>query len=60
VAIERHPERAARLRELERLVDAGEQDPAAAIAEIRGIRETAEAEAGLWERLATSVSTSAT
>lgn len=47
VAIERHPERAARLRELERIVDAGEQDPAAAIAEIRSIREAAEAEAGL-------------
>ncbi|KUN87731.1 hypothetical protein AQJ66_08810 [Streptomyces bungoensis] len=47
VAIERHPERAARLRELERVVDAGEQDPEAAIAEIRAIRETAEAEAGL-------------
>jgi hypothetical protein len=47
VAISRHPERAARLRELERLVDAGEQDPAGAIAEIRGIRETAEVEAGL-------------
>ncbi|MEU6089009.1 DUF6247 family protein [Streptomyces sp. NPDC047085] len=47
VAIERHPERAARLRELERLVDAGEQDPAAAIEEIRAIREAAEAEAGL-------------
>ncbi len=47
VAIERHPERAARLRELERIVDAGEQDPAAAITEIRAIREAAEAEAGL-------------
>ncbi|MFF7748672.1 DUF6247 family protein [Streptomyces sp. NPDC007971] len=47
VALERHPERAARLRELERIVDAGEQDPAAAIAEIRAIREAAEAEAGL-------------
>lgn len=47
VAIERHPERAARLRELEQIVDAGEQDPAAAIAEIRAIRETAEAEAEL-------------
>lgn len=47
VAIERHPERAARLRELERIVDAGEQDPAEAIAEIRTIRETTEAEAGL-------------
>ncbi|MDQ1046408.1 DUF6247 family protein [Streptomyces sp. V4I2] len=47
VAIERHPERAARLRELERIVDAGEQDPAEAMAQIRAIRETAEAEAGL-------------
>ncbi|SEE97961.1 DUF6247 family protein [Streptomyces sp. Ag109_O5-10] len=47
VAIQRHPERAARLRELERIVDAGEQDPAAAIREIQAIRETAEAEAGL-------------
>lgn len=47
VAIERHPERAARLRELERLVDAGEQGPAEAIAEIRTIRESAEAEAGV-------------
>ncbi|MFB7459995.1 DUF6247 family protein [Streptomyces sp. NPDC056112] len=47
VAIERHPERAARLRELERIVDAGEQDPVQAIAEIRAIREAAEAEAGL-------------
>ncbi|MEU6374376.1 DUF6247 family protein [Streptomyces sp. NPDC046909] len=42
VAIERHPERAARLRELERIVDAGEQDPAAAIGEIQGIRTMAE------------------
>ncbi|MFF7976781.1 DUF6247 family protein [Streptomyces sp. NPDC007905] len=47
VAVERRPERAVRLRELERIVDAGEQDPAAAIAEIRAIREAAEAEAGL-------------
>ncbi|AGS70185.1 hypothetical protein [Streptomyces collinus] len=47
VAIERHPERAARLRELEGIVDAGEQDPTAAVAEIRMIREAAEAEAGL-------------
>ncbi|WP_199829570.1 DUF6247 family protein [Streptomyces sp. MMG1121] len=47
VAIEGHPERAARLRELERIVDEGEADPAAAIAEIRAIREAAEAEAGL-------------
>jgi hypothetical protein len=47
IAIERHPERAAHLRELERIVDAGEQDPTEAIAEIRRIREAAEAEAGL-------------
>ncbi|MFJ9816628.1 hypothetical protein ACIRU3_15400 [Streptomyces sp. NPDC101151] len=47
VAIERHPERAVRLRELEHIVDAGEQDPAAAIVEIHVIREAAEAEAGL-------------
>lgn len=47
VAIQRHPERAGRVRELERIVDAGEQDPAAAITEIQAIRETAEAEAGL-------------
>ncbi|PSJ29854.1 hypothetical protein B7P34_04925 [Streptosporangium nondiastaticum] len=47
VAVERHPERAARLRELERIVDAGEADPAAVLAEIQSIRETAETEAGL-------------
>jgi hypothetical protein len=47
VAIERHPQRAARLHELEHVVDAGERDPAEAIAEIRAIREAAEAEAGL-------------
>lgn len=47
VAIERHPARAQRLRELERIVDDGEQDPSEAIAEIRAIREAAEAEAGL-------------
>lgn len=47
VAIERHPQRAARLRELERIVDAGDQEPDAAIAEIRRIRQAAEAEAGL-------------
>jgi hypothetical protein len=47
VAIERHPGRAARLRELERSVDAGEQDPTEAITEICAIREAAEAEAGL-------------
>ncbi|MDO0933932.1 hypothetical protein QQY66_20420 [Streptomyces sp. DG2A-72] len=47
VAIERYPERAARLRELERIVEEGKQDPAQAIDEIRAIREAAEAEAGL-------------
>ncbi|GAB3116895.1 hypothetical protein GCM10027160_26580 [Streptomyces calidiresistens] len=47
VAIERHPARAARLRELERLVDAGHEDPTEAIAEIRRIRMAAEAEVGL-------------
>ncbi|MFE0100103.1 DUF6247 family protein [Streptomyces sp. NPDC059009] len=47
VAIERHPQRAARLRELERLVDAGNEDPTDAIAEIRHIRDAAEAETGL-------------
>ncbi|MFH8288431.1 hypothetical protein [Streptomyces sp. NPDC018059] len=47
VAIERHPQRATRLRELERVVNAGDQDPADAIAEIRRIRDEAEAEAGL-------------
>ncbi|WP_335974800.1 hypothetical protein [Streptomyces sp. CA2R106] len=47
VAIERHPARAARLHELERLVDAGTDDPTDAIAEIRRIRDEAEAETGL-------------
>ncbi|MEU7582626.1 hypothetical protein AB0B50_34160 [Streptomyces sp. NPDC041068] len=47
VAIERHPQRAARLRALEQLVNAAEQDPADAVAEIRRIRDEAEAEAGL-------------
>lgn len=47
VAIERHPERAARFRELERIINSGEQDPTEAITEIRRIREAAEAEAGL-------------
>jgi hypothetical protein len=47
IAIERHPERAARLHELEAIVDGAEQDPTAAIDEIRRIREAAEAEAGL-------------
>ncbi|MGW5128116.1 DUF6247 family protein [Streptomyces cyslabdanicus] len=47
VAIERHPERVARLRELERIVDTGRPDPASAIAEIRAIWKLAETEAGL-------------
>jgi hypothetical protein len=47
VAIERHPARAARLHERERLVDAGTEDPTDAIAEIRRIRDEAEAETGL-------------
>lgn len=47
IAIERHPERAARLRELERIVDTAEQDPTTAIEEIQQIRKTAEAETGL-------------
>ncbi|MBW5422885.1 hypothetical protein GKQ77_15145 [Streptomyces sp. BG9H] len=47
VAIERHPQRAARLHALERLVNAAEEDPTDAITEIRRIRDEAEAEAGL-------------
>jgi hypothetical protein len=47
VAIERHPDRAARLRELERIVDDGERDPAPAVEEILRIREAAQVEAGL-------------
>ncbi|WP_405657066.1 DUF6247 family protein [Streptomyces sp. RK9] len=48
VAIERHPQRAARLRALERLIaDGREQDPMDAVTEIRQIQEAAEAEAGL-------------
>ncbi|MFC7305641.1 hypothetical protein ACFQVC_15590 [Streptomyces monticola] len=47
VAVERHPQRAARLRELERVVDAGEQGPTEAMTEIRRIHEAAEVEAGL-------------
>jgi hypothetical protein len=47
VAIERHPDRAARLRDLECIVDAGEPDPTDAITEIRAIREAAEAQARL-------------
>ncbi|MFI6278789.1 DUF6247 family protein [Streptomyces sp. NPDC050988] len=45
VAVERHPQRAARLDELERIVDAGDQEPAEAVAEICAIRAAAEAEA---------------
>jgi len=47
VALERYPERAARLRELERTADEGAGDPRATLAEMRRIREAAEAEAGL-------------
>lgn len=47
VAIQRYPSRAARLRQLEDLVSAGEADPTAAVAEIRKIHADAEAEAGL-------------
>ncbi|MGA4842030.1 hypothetical protein [Streptomyces sp. G45] len=47
MAIERHPRRAARLRELERFVSVGDSDPMDAVTEIRQIREAAEAEAGL-------------
>lgn len=43
VAIERHPQRATRLHELERIVDAGDQEPTEAIAEMRAIRAAAEA-----------------
>jgi hypothetical protein len=46
VAMQRCPVRAARLRELERIVDAGEQDPTEAVDEICVIRAEAEAEAG--------------
>ncbi|MFE7132652.1 hypothetical protein ACFVIM_17515 [Streptomyces sp. NPDC057638] len=47
VAVQRHPERAARPRALEDLVTAGEKDPGEAIAEIIRIRATAERETGL-------------
>jgi len=47
VAIERHPQRAARLRELEQLVNDGVSDPTDAINEIQQIRAAAESEAGL-------------
>jgi len=50
VAIERHPERAARLHELEDLIDAGEADPTDAIAEIQRIRVEAESETELSSR----------
>ncbi|MFI1253479.1 hypothetical protein ACH4U6_06705 [Streptomyces netropsis] len=46
ISIERHPERAARLHELERAIDTGEAGREA-VTEIRLIREAAEAEAGL-------------
>ncbi|MEV0932773.1 DUF6247 family protein [Streptomyces phaeochromogenes] len=52
VAIERLPHRAARLHELERIVDAGDHEPAEAIAEIREIRAAAEADAGAAARTA--------
>jgi hypothetical protein len=62
VAVERHPHRAARLRELERIVDSGTEDPSDAIAEILRIRRAAETEAGPASSpcLATSASTCAT
>ncbi|ARX83373.1 MULTISPECIES: hypothetical protein [Streptomyces] len=47
VAIERHPQRAARMRELEHFIHDGDGDPMDAMAEIRQIWEAAEAEAGL-------------
>lgn len=47
IAVERYPQRAARLRELERIVDAGEIDPVEVITEIRSIRAAAEADTGL-------------
>ncbi|WP_030674187.1 hypothetical protein [Streptomyces sp. NRRL B-1347] len=47
VAIQRHPQRAARFRELELFIDTGEGDPMDAVTEIRQIWEAAEAEAGL-------------
>lgn len=47
VAIQRRPPLAARLRHLEEVVSAGTEDPTQAIAEIREIHATAEAEAGL-------------
>lgn len=46
VAIERLPHRAARLHELERIVDAGDHELTEAVAEIREIRAAAEAQAG--------------
>ncbi|WP_405492343.1 DUF6247 family protein [Streptomyces sp. NBC_00096] len=47
VAVARHPARAARLRALELLIDAGQDDPSDALAEIQQILRAAEAEAGL-------------
>lgn len=47
VAVERYPERVARLRELERLAVSGERDPEETLVEARAIREAAWAESGL-------------
>ncbi|SEG94907.1 hypothetical protein SAMN05216223_13162 [Actinacidiphila yanglinensis] len=47
VAINRRPERAARFRELEQIVDTSANGTLAAIEEINAIRESAESEAGL-------------
>jgi hypothetical protein len=44
VAIQRHPARAARLRQLEEVVSAGVEDPVDAIVEIRRIHAEVEAE----------------
>lgn len=47
VAVARHPSRAARLRTLEALIDAGKEDPTDALAEVQQILQEAEAEVGL-------------
>ncbi|MFD7630783.1 DUF6247 family protein [Streptomyces sp. NPDC059851] len=47
VEIERHPQRAARLHHLERLIQEGAEDPAPLLVEIQQILEKAEAETGL-------------
>ncbi|WP_237405017.1 hypothetical protein [Actinacidiphila reveromycinica] len=47
VAINRHPKRAARFRELEQIVETSASDALAAVKEINSIRESAQAEAGL-------------